>query len=111
MKKSKQRDVRCKKVISALEAEKSARAERVKKRKKLVVAYPLWKKNILEGDFSVCIEDGRKVVTWPNTNVFHPSWVELNSVLKREFKGFSKTEVKILSGLMSLSASALLRRV
>lgn len=73
--------------------------------KALCRRYPEWEKRILEGDFRVEILGDTKSIVWPNTSIFSPTHLDVNTVISKEFPGVQHKLVKFTSGIMSLVIS------
>jgi hypothetical protein len=74
-------------------------------KKALCRRYPEWEKRILEGDFRIEILADTKSIVWPNTSVFSPTHLDVNTVISKEFPGVQHRWVKFTSGIMSLTIS------
>lgn len=67
--------------------------------------YPEWEKQIRDGDFRVEILGDIKNVVWPNTSIFFPSHLDVNTVISKEFPGVKHRSIKFTAGGMSLIIS------
>ena len=76
-------------------------------KKALCRRYPEWKKQILEGDFRIEVDGTTKHVVWTNASpsVFAPYFMDVNTVISREFPSVPHKLIRFTSGIMSLTIS------
>ncbi len=74
-------------------------------KKALCRRYPEWRKQILDGDFRIEVEGDIKNIVWPNTSIFSPSHLDVNTVISREFPGIQHKTIRFSSVGMSLVIS------
>ena len=71
-------------------------------KRQLCRRYPEWKAQIEQGDFRIEVSGGEKSVVWPNTAIFAPTFVDINTVISGEFQSVAHRLIKFKVGIISL---------